>query len=87
MVSLLHLYAGILQWIAGFTRHERLGPARRQTSRSYLMKLSGMHYFPLARPFLLALVVLFATLVVLVEVGILKICLRAHGIPPRSAAI
>jgi uncharacterized membrane protein len=47
------------------------------------MQLSSMHYFPLAWPFLLALAVLFAVLVALVELGILKYAYERMGVPPR----
>jgi uncharacterized membrane protein len=42
-----------------------------------------MHYFPLAWPFILALLVLFAILVALVELGILRYAYERMGIPPR----
>jgi len=42
-----------------------------------------MHYFPLAWPFLLALFGLFAILVMLVELNILKYAYARMGIPPR----
>jgi uncharacterized membrane protein len=47
------------------------------------MHLSRLHYFPLAWPFLLALAVLFAFIVVLVELNLLKYAYERLGVPPR----
>jgi uncharacterized membrane protein len=47
------------------------------------MPLSSMHYFPLAWPFLLALFALFAIVVMLIELDILKYAYARMGIPPR----
>lgn len=47
------------------------------------MRVSSMHYFPLAWPFILALFALFIVLVVLVELNILKYAYARMGIPPR----
>lgn len=47
------------------------------------MQPSGMHYFPLAWPFLLALTFLFVVVVALVELGVLQYAYRRMGIPPR----
>lgn len=47
------------------------------------MRLSSMHYFPLAWPFLLALALLFIVVVALIEFGILKYAYERMGIPPR----
>jgi uncharacterized membrane protein len=47
------------------------------------MRPSGMQYFPLAWPFILALFVLFFVVVALVELGILKYAYERIGIPPR----
>jgi uncharacterized membrane protein len=47
------------------------------------MHPSSMHYFPLAWPFLLALALIFAVVVVLVELGVLKYAYERMGIPPR----
>ncbi|HTX38998.1 MAG TPA: DUF1614 domain-containing protein [Bryobacteraceae bacterium] len=47
------------------------------------MRLSSMHYFPLAWPFLLALALLFIAVVALIEFGILKYAYERMGIPPR----
>lgn len=44
---------------------------------------SSMQYFPLAWPFLLALFALFAFLVLLIELDILKYAYVRMGIPPR----
>jgi uncharacterized membrane protein len=44
---------------------------------------SGMHYFPLAWPFLLALFLLFLAVAVLVEIGILRYAYERIGIPSR----
>jgi uncharacterized membrane protein len=42
-----------------------------------------MEYFPLAWPFILALLVLFSVIVGLIELGILKHAYERMGIPPR----
>ncbi len=47
------------------------------------MRPSGMHYFPLPWPFILALFVLFLLVAALVEIGILKYAYERMGIPPR----
>jgi uncharacterized membrane protein len=47
------------------------------------MRPSSMHYFPLAWPFILVLVVLFFVVVALVELGVLKYAYERMGIPPR----
>jgi uncharacterized membrane protein len=47
------------------------------------MRLSSMHYFPLAWPFVLALVVIFTVIITLVELHVLKDVYRRIGIPPR----
>ncbi len=47
------------------------------------MPFLRMHYFPLAWPFLLAFFGLFAILVLLVELKILKYAYARMGIPPR----
>ena len=47
------------------------------------MQSSGMHYFPLAWPFLLALVLLFIVVVALIELRILKYAYERMGVPPR----
>jgi uncharacterized membrane protein len=47
------------------------------------MQPSGMQYFPLAWPFLLALFALFAIVVTMVEIGILRYAYERMGIPPR----
>lgn len=47
------------------------------------MHFSDMHYFPLAWPFLLALALLFAFVVTLVEVGILRYAYERMGVPHR----
>jgi uncharacterized membrane protein len=47
------------------------------------MRLSSMHYFPLAWPFVLALVVIFTVIITLIELHILKDVYRRIGIPPR----
>ena len=49
------------------------------------MQPSGMHYFPLEWPFLLALFLLFSLLVVLVELRILRYAYERMGIPSRYA--
>jgi len=49
------------------------------------MRLSSMHYFPLAWPFILALFVIFIVVVALIELGILKYAYERMGIPPRYA--
>lgn len=47
------------------------------------MQSSGMQYFPLAWPFLLALLALFLVVLTLVEIGILRYAYERMGIPPR----
>jgi uncharacterized membrane protein len=47
------------------------------------MRLLDMHYFPSAWPFLLVLFALFAVVVLLVELDILKYAYVRMGIPPR----
>lgn len=47
------------------------------------MEPSSMEYFPLAWPFILALLVLFSVIVGLIELGILKHAYERMGIPPR----
>ncbi len=47
------------------------------------MRLSSMHYFPLAWPFILALFVLFFVVVALIELGLLKYAYERMGIAPR----
>jgi len=47
------------------------------------MRPSGMHYFPLAWPFILALLVVFILVVALIELGVLKYAYERMGIPPR----
>jgi uncharacterized membrane protein len=47
------------------------------------MQFSRIHYFPLAWPFLLALAFLFAVVVALVELGILRYAYERMGVPPR----
>ncbi len=47
------------------------------------MRLSSMHYFPLAWPFILAFALLFVILVALIELNILKYAYERMGIPPR----
>jgi uncharacterized membrane protein len=47
------------------------------------MQPSSLHYFPLAWPFILALLALFMVVVALVEVGILKYAYERIGIPSR----
>jgi uncharacterized membrane protein len=47
------------------------------------MRPSGMHYFPLAWPFIVGLFVLFLVLVVLIELRILRYAYERMGIPPR----
>lgn len=47
------------------------------------MRPSGMHYFPLAWPFLLALFVLFVIVVALIELDILQYAYERMGIPSR----
>jgi uncharacterized membrane protein len=42
-----------------------------------------MQYFPLAWPFILALVILFSAVVGLIELGILKHAYERMGVPPR----
>ena len=47
------------------------------------MRPSSMHYFPLAWPFLPALVSISIVVVALIELGILKYAYQRMGIPPR----
>ncbi len=47
------------------------------------MRPSGMHYFPLAWPFILALFLLFLVVAALVEIGILRYAYERMGIPSR----
>lgn len=47
------------------------------------MRPIGMHYFPLAWPFLAALALLFFVVVALIELGILKYAYERLGVPPR----
>jgi uncharacterized membrane protein len=47
------------------------------------MQISRLHYFPLAWPFLLALVALLVVVVALIELQILKYAYERMGIPPR----
>jgi uncharacterized membrane protein len=47
------------------------------------MQPSDMQYFPLSWPFLLALFALFAIVVTMVEIGILRYAYERMGIPPR----
>ena len=47
------------------------------------MRPSGMHYFPLAWPFIVALVFLFIIIVALIELRILKYAYERIGVPPR----
>jgi uncharacterized membrane protein len=47
------------------------------------MRLSSMHYFPLALPFILAFVVLFFVVAGLIELGILTYAYERVGIPSR----
>ncbi len=49
------------------------------------MQFSGMHYFPVEWPFLLALFLLVSILVVLVELRILRYAYERMGISPRYA--
>lgn len=49
------------------------------------MQPSGMHYFPLEWPFLLALFLVFSLLVALVELKILHYAYERMGISPRAA--
>lgn len=44
---------------------------------------SGLHYFPLAWPFILVLALLFVALVGLIELGLLKYAYERMGVPPR----
>jgi uncharacterized membrane protein len=48
-----------------------------------MMRPSGMHYFPIAWPFILALAVIFFLVVALVELGLLKYAYQRMGVPPR----
>lgn len=47
------------------------------------MQPSGMQYFPLAWPFLLALFALLLVVVTLVEIGIFRYAYERMGVPPR----
>src|SRR5579885_2530765 len=47
------------------------------------MRPSGMHYFPLALPFILAFFVLFVIVAALIELGILRYAYERMGIPSR----
>lgn len=47
------------------------------------MQPSGLQYFPLAWPFILALLAVFVVVVTLVEIGILRYAYERMGIPPR----
>jgi uncharacterized membrane protein len=47
------------------------------------MRPSGMHYFPLAWPFIVAFFVLFLIVFAMVELGILKYAYERMGIPSR----
>lgn len=47
------------------------------------MRLSSMHYFPLAWPFILAFALVFVIVVALIELNILKYAYERMGIPPR----
>lgn len=47
------------------------------------MPSSSLHFFPLAHPFLLALVVLFVVLIALIEVGILSYAYEKMGVDRR----
>ncbi|HEX4228193.1 MAG TPA: DUF1614 domain-containing protein [Bryobacteraceae bacterium] len=47
------------------------------------MEPSSMQYFPLAWPFILALLVLFSVIVGLIELGLLKHAYERMGVPPR----
>lgn len=47
------------------------------------MQQSGLHYFPLTWPFLLALAILFAVVVALVEFHVLKSAYERMGVPAR----
>jgi uncharacterized membrane protein len=47
------------------------------------MPSSSLHFFPLAQPFLLALVLLFAVLIALIEVGILGYAYEKMGVDRR----
>lgn len=47
------------------------------------MQSSDMQYFPIAWPFLLALLALFLVVVTLVEIGILRYAYERMGVPPR----
>ncbi len=51
------------------------------------MRPSGMHYFPLAWPFLLGLGVLLAFVVVLVELRVLRYAYEKVGVSPRHALL
>jgi uncharacterized membrane protein len=47
------------------------------------MRISSLHYFPLAWPFLLALGFAAIVVIALVELGILKCAYERMGVPPR----
>lgn len=47
------------------------------------MPSSSLHFFPLAHPFLLALVVLFVVLIALIEVGVLSYAYEKMGVDRR----
>ena len=49
------------------------------------MQPSGIHYFPLDWPFLLALFLLLSIIVALIELRILRYAYERMGISPRSA--
>ncbi len=51
------------------------------------MRPSSMHYFPLALPFILALLGLFVVLVALVEFRLLKYAYESMGIYPRHVLL
>ncbi len=51
------------------------------------MQTSGMHYFPMEWPLLLALSLLFALLVALLELKILHYAYERMGLPPRAAML
>jgi uncharacterized membrane protein len=48
-----------------------------------IMPASSLHFFPLAQPFFLALVLLFAVLIALIEVGILGYAYEKMGVDRR----
>jgi uncharacterized membrane protein len=47
------------------------------------MRFSSLHYFPLAWPFLLALALILAFVIGMVEVGLLRYAYERMGVPPR----